>query len=120
MIRCDELFRDLRSQWESGKTQEELSRKSGVSRSYLCELLSGKRDIENMTIKKLNQLFPDSVFLTRGDHISITAERNRGNIVGVNRGTIGSDCLSAVMDKILSSEDLSDAEKVKVMKVLKK
>ena len=64
-------------------------------------------------------MFPKMSVNLNGDKVSITANQNSGNVVGINNGIISGDCLSAVIDKILSS-DLSDAEKVKFIQVVKK
>lgn len=120
MIASDKILDNLKARWNSGETQASIAKSAGISQAYLCDLISGRADVEGLTIKKLNKLFPKAQLLLDGDSISIHADNNSGNVVGVNRGKISSDCLTTVVDKILESEDLSDAEKVKVMKVLKK
>lgn len=120
MIFGKDILAALRERWESGETQQNIAKKAHISQAYLCDLISGKSDIEGLTVKKLNALFPEASLNLRGDSVSIHADHNSGNVVGVNRGRISSDCMTAVIDKILESEELSDAEKVKVMKVLKK
>ena len=120
MIAAGDILAELRRRYDSGSTQQELSQLTGVSRSYIRDLLSGKRAIDGLTIKKINQLFPRSVLQLNGDTVSIHANRNSGNVVGVNHGTISQDCLSAVENRILESTDLTAEEKIKVLKVLKK
>lgn len=119
MVDGNSILEALRTKWQFN-SQEEISKASGVSRTYICELLSGKADVYGLTLKKINKLFPKAVLKLDGDSVSITADHNSGNVVGVNNGEISSNCMSAVLDKILESEELSDAEKVKVMRVLKK
>ena len=119
MIATKEILVKLRQLYDSGATQQEISKATGVSRSYVRDLLSGKRQIDGLTIKKVNQFFPRAVLLLDGDTVSIHASSNAGNVVGVNHGTVSQDCMSAVQDKILGSEDLTAEEKVKVLKVLR-
>ena len=90
-----------------------------MSQSYIAELISGQCAVDGLSLKKVNQLFPDAVLLLSGDTVSIHANRNSGNVVGVNHGTISQDCMSAVQDKILETKDLTDAEKIKFLKVLR-
>ena len=121
MINMKEVQAALREMYaSSGMTQTEIAQATGVSQSYIADLLSGKSSMENLSLKKINQLFPRAILLLSGDTVSIHANRNSGNVVGVNHGTVSQDCLAAVQNKILEAEALSDEEKVKVLKVLKK
>ena len=120
MINSDDIIAVLKAEYDSGSTYEEIAKQHGISYSYIHDLMSGKRAAEGLTLKKINKLFPDAVLKLNGDSVSISADHNSGNVVGVNNGEISSHCMSAVLDKILESEELSDTEKVKVMRVLKK
>lgn len=120
MIDATDIIAALKAEYDSGMTYDEIAKKHGVSYTYIHNLFSGKRAVDGLTIKKINRLFPDSVLCLHGDKVTITANQNHGNVVGVNNGEINADCMAVVLDKILESEELSDAEKVKVMKVLKK
>ena len=120
MIAAKDILLELRKLYENGATQQEISDQTGVSRSYVRDLLSGKRPVDGLTLKKINQLFPQAILLLSGDTVSIRANRNSGNVVGVNHGTISQDCMSAIQSKILETKELTDAEKVKFLKVLKK
>ena len=67
------------------------------------------------------KIFPHAKIDLRGDVSIINAPENKG--VVINKGHINAiapSCLDSVMDKILSSEELSAEEKIKVLKVLKK
>ena len=118
MIDGKKVLEALRERWKSGETQVSIAKSAGISHAHVCELFSGKADVDGLTIKTLNKLFPEATLDLRGDTVSIHADYNSGNVVGVNRGKISSDCAAAVMNKILNSEILSDVEKVKVLKVL--
>ena len=120
MIDTKEILDALRKMHDDGMTQQEIADRAAMSQTYVADLLSGKRPTGGLSVKMLNKLFPRAVLLLTGDAVSIHANRNSGNVVGVNHGTISQDCLSAVQDKILETEDLTPEEKIKVLKVLKK
>ena len=58
MIDAQSLIDALRDRYKSGETQQEISEKTSVARSYICDLLSGKKKADGLTLKKINQLFP--------------------------------------------------------------
>lgn len=110
----------LKAEYARGLSYKRIATERGVSYSYVHELATGRRDADGITIKKLNMLFPDSTLNLSGDTVQIDAADNNGSVVGVNNGSIFLEGLHWAMDKVLASDDLSDAEKVKFMKVLKK
>lgn len=120
MIDFEDIISALKGEYDSGMTYEQIARKHGVSYTYIHNLFSGKRAVEGLTLKKINKLFPKAVLHLSGDNVSVHADHNSGNVVGVNNGTIDAGCMAAVLEKILESDELSDTEKIKVMKVLKK
>ena len=121
MINSKDIISALKSEYASGMTYEEIAKKHGVSYTYIHNLFSGKRSVDGLTLKKINKLFPDAILHLYGDKITITANQNHGNVVGVNHGgAIETDYLSTILDKILATEDLTAEEKIKVIKVLKK
>lgn len=73
-----------------------------------------------MAVRSVIKMFPNATLNLNGDSVSISAESNSGTVVGINTGTIGADCLSAISDKILMDEDLTAEEKIKFLKFLKK
>ena len=115
----EKIITHLKEEYASGATYQELSRKYGVSYTHIHNLLNGKRAVSGISLDFLFRLFPKAQINLHGDAVSIAAPQNRGNVVGVNHAPIA-DCLSGIMDKILSTEELTDEEKVKVLKVLKK
>lgn len=119
MTIIDEAKAYIRKEYEQGNTHEQIAKKYGVSSNHISNLLSGKRSFESMRLGTFLKLFPNTTLNVNGDMPMIHAPRNHGNVVGINKGTI-TDCMSAVIDKILADDTLSDAEKIKVIKVLKK
>ena len=120
MIDSKIIIKALREQLQGDLTQLELSERTGVSRTYICELVSGKANSDGLTIGRLNALFPECVLDLHGRNVQINANNNSGNVVGVNNGKITADCMAQVMAKIIDASELSDSEKIKFMKVLKK
>ena len=119
MIDCNVLYDRLKEEYEKS-TYDEMSRKYGIAHSYLHNLLNGKRGMDGLTIKMLNKLFPEATLNLKGDFFIADNTGTNNGVVGVNNGTVSNDCLSAIENKILSTDDLTAEEKVKVLKVLKK
>lgn len=120
MIDVKIILDALMQQYQKGKTYQEIAKSGGLSYSYLHEIMTGKRPADGISVKKLNGLFPQCVLFLEGDSVSIDAPRNSGNVVGVNNGGVIGGSMEPAIDKILASEELSDSEKIKVLKVLKK
>lgn len=120
MIDSKRITEALLEEYRKGKTYQEIAQDGGLSYSYLHEIINGKRSADCITIKKLNSLFPDCVLQLFGDKTKISVRENSGNVVGVNHGQVTYNPMEPAMDKILASEELSDSEKIKVLKVLKK
>ena len=117
----DQILDILRAEYyENGATQQEIAAKFNTSQGQIQSLLSGKRQVAGLTLGTIMKMFPKATLVINGDAAAVHASGTKGNVVGVNNGTIGADCISAAIDKILDSDELSDAEKIKVMKVLKK
>lgn len=119
MIDANEILRVLKEEYEKS-TYQEMAKRHNISYTHLYDIMQGKRPTDCLTLKKLNTMFPDATLHLYGDKVTITANQNHGNVVGVNNGAIGGDCLSAVLDKLLATDELTAEEKVKVIKVLKK
>lgn len=119
MIDVKKIHKELCRKWQSGVSQTALAAESGLSQSYIADLLSGKRSVDGLTLRKFNQLFPDSVVHLYGDKVKITANENKGNVVGINHGAVNCNCMDWAMEKILGAEELTADEKIKMLKVLK-
>lgn len=119
MIDANEILNVLKKEYEKS-TYQQMAKKYGIAYTYLYDIMRGKYNPDSLTLKKINKMFPDAVLHLYGDKVTITAPQNQGNVVGVNNGAIGGDCLSAVLDKLLATDELTAEEKVKVIKVLKR
>lgn len=111
----EKIITALKEEYENGATYQEMAEKYGLSYSYLRELLLGIKPVGRMSLDFFFKLFPHA---TVAIHDSIVAPViNNGTNSGViNAGRIESDAI----DKILSADELTAEEKVKVIKVLKK
>ena len=111
----EKIITALKEEYEKGATYQEMAEKYGLSYSYLRELLLGIKPVGRMSLDFFFKLFPHA---TVAIHDSIVAPViNNGTNSGViNAGRIESDAI----DKILSADELTAEEKVKVIKVLKK
>lgn len=120
MIDTQEILDALKMMHENGNSYVEIGNKLGVSKSYVHSLLKGVREIDGLTIRKINQLFPQAILILEGDKISIQANNNQGNVVGVNHGSVNNTIVSDIMEKVLNSEEFTADEKIKVLKAMRK
>lgn len=110
----EEIRAALIREWRGGATQQEIADRAGLTNQHINNLLSGKRKVESMKLETLLKLFPHAeIKLERPQIAGDNAIQVQGNV------SVKSDD-SAVVDKILNDDTLSDEEKVKVLKVLKK
>lgn len=56
-----QFFDYLKNLYNSGAKQEEISKKTGIARSSVCQILAGKKDISQMSIFTLEKAFPGAV-----------------------------------------------------------
>ena len=102
----------LRQEWQNGATQQEIAERANVTNPYINNLLSGKRKVESMKLETLFKLFPQA-------EINLSGAQLAGDHAVQIQGGVSMDTRN-LMNKILSTDELSDAEKVKVLKVLQK
>jgi hypothetical protein len=122
MINTKEILDALKELYNSGATYIEIGEKLGVSKSYVHSLLTGARAIDGLTVRKINQLFPNAVLHINGDKVNINASNNSGNVVGINHGRISNnkDITEAILNEVMDSEKLSAEAKVEVFNIVKK
>ena len=118
---ADQILEYIKTEYSNGRsTQQEIADTLHVDQQTINRLLSGKRKPDGLTVGTFDKMFPHAKIDLTGTSAIISAPQNSGAVVGVNNGSVSADCLSSVMDKILSTDDLTAEEKVKVLKVLKK
>lgn len=117
-----EFVERLKELHQAGKTYEEIVTLTGLSRTVVAYAINGSRPPKNLTVDALLKAFPEATIILYGDNVRINAPQNAGNVVGVNNGSVSSlgDFQIWAMDKILTADELTDEEKIKMMKVLKK
>ncbi|MBR7119938.1 MAG: hypothetical protein IKC77_07060 [Lentisphaeria bacterium] len=104
----------LRQEYESGATYKELADKYGISYTHMHNLLNGKRAVSGISLDFFFKLFPDATLTFSGGNFT-NVVNNGGKIK-----SISTNDNNDAINKILTSDELSDAEKVKVLKVLRK
>ena len=118
---ADQILKYIKEEYAKGRTtQQEIADALHIEHPTINRLLSGKRSADGLTIGTFDKMFPHAKIDLTGTTAEISAPQNSGAVVGVNNGSVSADCLSSVMDKILSCDELTAEEKVKVLKVLKK
>lgn len=117
-----EFVERLKELYQAGKTYEEIADITGIARSNVACTINGSRPPKNLTVDALLKAFPEATINLHGDNVRINAPQNAGNVVGVNNGSVSSSGNFQIwaMDKILAADELTDEEKIKMMKVLKK
>ena len=72
-----EILERLKELWQGGMTQDELSRKTGISRPYIALILSGKRPVRNPTVDLLFKVFPHATINLTGEGNTTTVDEFR-------------------------------------------
>lgn len=117
----DQIYRWLKDQYDSGKTQVELSQKTGLHQGEICQILSGKKSVSGMRIETIQRIFPHATLNIDGS----PSVKGFGNVVGNNNTDIAInasnviDHLNAIRDLIVENEKLSADAKVEVLKIIK-
>ena len=109
----DEIREALLQEWRSGVTQQQIVDRANVTNPYINNLLSGKRRVESMKLETLFKLFPQAAICLGDPRLS-----GDGAFQGAGGVSFGID--AGIVTKILEDETLTDEEKVKVLKVLRK
>jgi len=118
MIDIAALREELLRIYQTGTTQQEISEKTGVAQSYIADLMSGKKKFGGLTLRKINQLFPDATINLHGD--TVMADNSGALVENDTPANIEAAFLIDKIDRIVDSDELTAEEKVKVLKVLTK
>jgi transcriptional regulator with XRE-family HTH domain len=118
----------LKSEYESGMTQEEMAKKHGVSQGQIQRVLSGERTTAGFTLQTLDKMFPRAEIFLDGITQNITNSGNAnfaqtisGNIDQSRHGTERNDggLINRIISEVLDHEDFNAEEKIKFMKFVK-
>lgn len=126
MINMKEVQAALREMYaSSGMTQTEIAQATGVSQSYIADLLSGKSSMENLSLKKINQLFPEASLSlgnrTIGDRNVIHSHarvQSDNNFLPADRDAV-EEFRRGLTDLIIGSEELSDEERGRFLRIIR-
>ena len=125
MIEPQDILAELRRLYDEGVTQQEISDRTGVSRSYVRDLLSGKRAVDGLTLKKINQLFPGASLSlghrTIGNNNVIHAHarvQSDNNFLPDDRDAVEA-FRRDLTDLIIASDELSDEERGRFLRIIR-
>ena len=117
-----EWLRDLQA---SGVTQDEISKSSGVARSYICRIMNQPPEkLKGLSLEVFFKLFPNArVELgTQGTHTMGNVTNNKGQVVnGDVHGSVvssGSETAASFLKRIMESGDFDSDTKVKLFNLL--
>lgn len=114
----EQITNALKAEWKSGRTQQEIADRAGLTNQHVNNLLSGKRRAESMKLETLLKLFPHAQIDLQGAQL---AGDHAVQIQGGNSGTVNSAVSREwAVDRILADSELTDAEKIKIIRVLRK
>ena len=114
----------LVSQYNEGKTDEELADIAGCTRVHINRLRHGKFPMEKVKLETLLKLFPNLRISLDGSPITAT---NSAVNAGVNNGSMtihaageADQIKSSLRSAILKSDGICDSCKVKILTLLEK
>ena len=124
MINTTEIYNALRDKYNSGATQEQIANEAQMSQTYIGDLLSWKRKIDGLTLKKINQLFPTATLSlgnrTIGNNNTIGARaRVQSDNNFLSPGKDVEDYQRTLIDAVIDL-DIDDIARTKVLKLIKK
>ena len=121
-ILTDEIKKAIWDWYQEEKlTQPQIAKLLGLKHASVNAWLNG--DAKTIRPKNWEKLYPHiknylpSGYITNGVSSPIVTG---AHAIGINNGTITQNCLDSVIGKIIADEELSDAEKVKFIRVLRK
>lgn len=78
----------LRKEYESGKTQEEMAAKIGITQPHIQRILSDPKKIYGITVKTLMKMFPEATLNFKGENVIAGNSGVNNGVLGVNNGTV--------------------------------
>lgn len=125
---ADQIKKALQDEYYGGGKQQEMAAAHHVSQQYISRLLSGKRSCNGLSVEVVSRMFPRATLNINGDTVVAENSGINNGVMGINHGTVNAttdreikdSCLNSVIDKIIADPELSDTEKIKFIKVLKK
>lgn len=119
------IYEILCKERDSGVTQNEMSRRSGVAQSRICRILDSRMGITN--IKRLGletffKLFPDAQIVFGSDRrIGDVHHNTNSPVIQGDGNTIGTtaeeETAAAFLKRIMAATDIDAETKVKIYKL---
>ena len=122
-----EIQERLRRERDSGATQNEMSRRTGLGQSHISRLLDAKRGTEQMKrlgLETFFKLFPNA-HIVFGDEARVIGDvtNNKGQVVnGDVHGSVassGSETAADFLKRIMAADDIDAETKVKLYRMMK-
>lgn len=107
MMLYDEIRNELKQKIAEGKTQDEISKQAGISRSHLCHLKNGSRSIGGMTLDTLLKLFPNA-------QIVLNSNTSSKNTFHASNGSLLADAENVIarIQEAIEDEDITDKKEL--------
>ena len=119
----DKILAQLKEEYRSGMTQQEIAKAHNVTHPQIQRLLSGQRDCGGLTIDTVSKMFPNATIHLHGDPVvASNSGINHGNVIGVNNGQIHSSSVENFRDRAIRAVldlDLPPEHSMTVLKTLK-
>ena len=110
----------LRTEYDSGMTQDEIAKKHNIIQSQIQKILSGERTAGGITLQTLDKMFPKAEIYLEGNSHTINAQGNayvnhvRGGNIDQSQHNVERNG-SKLLSEILRYDKFSAEEKVKFM-----
>jgi predicted transcriptional regulator len=122
MIDAQKIIDTLKEEFNKGRSYNQMSRESGVSQPYICDLVNGKKASDGLTIRKINQLFPNAT-LSLNNSIVQNVNSNTGNniqMVGEKNFAAPDKTLDQILNKVMENDKFTAEAKVEFFNIIKK
>jgi predicted transcriptional regulator len=122
MIDAQKIIDTLKEEFNKGRSYNQMSRESGVSQPYICDLVNGRNKADGLTIRKINQLFPNAT-LTLNNSIVQNINSNTGTnyqIVGEKNFASPDKTLDQILNKVMENDKFTAEAKVEFFNIIKK
>lgn len=116
------IMNAIKTEYESGKTQEEIARKHNISQVIVNRLLSGKRSVGGLTLNTVCKMFPRmSVNLNGGDCPVVVADNNSIAVNGHSNNFFDrnfSEYSQKIIDAVMTSDKFDAQVKVELYNII--
>ena len=117
-----EVLEAVKKMYDSGMSQEEISRKIGISRSYVKGFVNETQLPKNISVNTLLKVFQHCKIDLNGNGINnasgIVNTGTTNNITQKNFESQKDNFIKEISSKVLNHEKLSDSEKIKFLQIL--